>query len=790
MSEENNTYDANDIEQLEGLEAVRLRPGMYIGGIDAPALHHLVYEIVDNSVDEALVGHCNRIEVFILPDNSIKVKDNGRGIPVGINEKTGIPAAELVMTSLHAGGKFDSSNYKVSGGLNGVGASVVNALSDNLEMTIWREGQVFEQKYSRGKPLTGLDPVGKSENTGTQILFHPDETIFEDVTFSFDILSNRLREVAFLNRGLSISIWDERTGKEHHFKYDGGIVTFIEHLNKNKTPILPEPIYVEKEIDDVCVEVALQYNDTYNCQIYSFVNNINTVEGGTHDQGFRQALLKSINNYGIQNKLFKTAEDKVSQEDIREGLTAIISIKISGPQFESQKKIKLTNSNVRGLVDKVVHAKLVEFLEENPDLAKKILYKSADAQRARIAAKKARELTRRKGVLEMSSLPGKLADCQEKDPALSELYLVEGDSAGGSAKQGRDRKNQAILPLKGKILNVEKARFDKMLNSDEIRILITALGTGIGTEEFSIEKLRYHKIVIMTDADVDGSHILTLILTFFYRQMCEIIERGYLYIAQPPLYRVKKGKEESYIQNDEQLLEKIFSLSLKKYKLVSSTETTLNQLVHNIVALNKRVDLLSNNPKLRILYTLFLKHKMEIQSANISEIKESFDKIVAIENSENLTVSLNDSKDTIELIYNSSVYYLSEEILEMIDLEYYQKVCEALKDLSQYQKDGKFIIESENQDTIEFEFPKEIVDYLLDQGKKGTYIQRYKGLGEMNPEQLWETTMDPEKRQFLKVNIEDAVAADEVFTILMGDHVEPRRDFIVENALNVKNLDI
>ncbi|PCI30291.1 MAG: DNA topoisomerase (ATP-hydrolyzing) subunit B [SAR324 cluster bacterium] len=793
MTENTDTYEASDIEQLEGLEAVRLRPGMYIGGVDSPALHHLVFEIVDNSIDEAMVGYCDKIDVSILSDNSIKIVDNGRGIPVGIHEKTQIPACQLVMTSLHAGGKFDQSNYQYSGGLNGVGASVVNALSDFLEIQIKRDGKIHRQTFSKGDVTSELEVIGETSESGTMVLFHPDVTIFDEVNYSFDILSTRLRELAFLSPGLEINLVDERTDKVHNFKFEGGIVTFIEHLNKNKHCILPEPIFVSGETNGIKVEVCFQYNDSYNCQIHTFVNNINTVDGGTHEQGFRGALLKGINKAGLENKIFKVAEDKVSQDDVKEGLTAIVSIKMPGPQFESQKKIKLTNANVRGIVDKVLFEHFSNYLEENPQITRKIIEKSMDAQRARLAAKKARELTRRKSVLEMSSLPGKLADCQEKDPQKSEIFLVEGDSAGGSAKQGRDRHNQAILPLKGKILNVEKARFDKMLNSDEIRILITALGAGIGRDEFDVAKLRYHKIVIMTDADVDGSHILTLILTFFYRQMTEIIERGYLYIAQPPLYKLKKGKSETYLQNDRELMDKLFSFSIQKYKLVSEKEQNLQEFVQRVVLLNSKLENLTYNSNLRVVYDLLFKYKEPVEEVSLKSIYEKMLKIIEINPKEKLVVTLHEERDELELYYEERRFHLITSVLDTFDMPSYNRLLERFADFEELKIDNQFHLQENGEGEGErqsFNTATSLVKFLLTDGKKGTYLQRYKGLGEMNPEQLWETTMDPQERKLLQVSIDDAIEADEIFTILMGDQVDIRRKFIENNALKVKNLDI
>ena len=783
MTQPARNYEANNIEQLEGLEAVRLRPGMYIGGVDSAALHHLVFEIVDNSIDECMEGFCTHIEVDILLDNSIRVWDNGRGIPVGIHEKSGLPAATLVMTSLHAGGKFNSDNYKFSGGLNGVGASVVNALSDDLRMTIQREGKIFQQRFSKGKPITPLDVIGESTLNGTEIIFHADTTIFDEVKYNVDILTNRLRELAFLN-----PIYDERQDKRAQFKFEGGIVTFIEHINKAKQALFPEPIHCKGIIEGVDVEVCFQYNSTYNCQIYSFVNNINTIEGGTHDTGFRQALLRAINKYGTDNKVFKIAEDKITQDDVKEGLAAIIAVRISGPQFESQKKIKLTNQNVRGIVDKVVFDAFMTFMEENPQLAKRILEKSMEAQRARVAAKKARELTRRKSALEISGLPGKLADCQEKDPAHSEIYLVEGDSAGGSAKQGRDRHFQAILPLKGKILNVEKARFDKMLSSDEIRVMITALGAGIGKDDFDISKVRYHKIVIMTDADVDGSHILTLILTFFYRQMPEIIDRGYLYIAQPPLYKIKKGKAEAYIQNSGELTQKLLEFGMEKVSLKGVTD--LGTFANRVLDLQEQKELLTHNPKLKVLVNLLFQFGKPLEGNSMSLIYSALNEVLAINPQAGFQVNLQPEREEMDILFGDKRFPLNQEELNSLDLNVFNKLLERYKTLDAHKTGDVFVMVNEAGEERVFTNPNSLVEQLLADGRKGIYVQRYKGLGEMNPEQLWETTMDPKARKFLQVSVEDAVEADLVFTTLMGDQVDIRREFIENNALKAQNLDI
>lgn len=627
----NSDYDESNITVLQGLEAVRLRPGMYIGGVDSAALHHLVFEVVDNSVDEALAGFCTEIHVIINSDGSLSVEDNGRGIPVGIHEEEGIPAVELILTRLHAGGKFDNSNYKVSGGLNGVGASVVNALSGKMIAEIHREGFLWKQEYQQGITVTPLDQVEESKKNGTHITFWPDETIFDSVEFNFEILAHRLRELAFLNRGILISIRDNRTERFQEFKYEGGIAAFIKHINENKSVLHESPVYFYGKSDDVEIEVAFQYNDSYTERIYSFVNNINTVEGGTHLTGFKGALTRTLNSYMSANKIVNDSKENLSGEDVREGMAAVISARVMNPQFESQKKIKLTNVEIKGKVETLVSEYLGAYLEENPVVAKKIVSKGIDAQRARIAAKKARELTRRKNVLEFSTLPGKLADCQESDPALSELFLVEGDSAGGSAKQGRDRKNQAILPLKGKILNVEKARFDKMLSNEEIKTMITAMGTGIGIEEFDLEKIRYHKIIIMTDADVDGSHILTLILTFFYRQMPEIIENGYLYIAQPPLYRAKKGRSSFYVRDDNELTERLVRASSESLVLSTDNGKTLSgeelfQAALKIRLYKTHYDRLCFNPNLTLLVDLLLKHEIEIDLGGAEHILKCVDR--------------------------------------------------------------------------------------------------------------------------------------------------------------------
>ncbi len=790
----NGGYDESNITVLEGLEAVRLRPGMYIGGVDSAALHHLVFEIVDNSVDEALAGYCNEVRVSIGKDNSITVEDNGRGIPVGTHEDEGVSALELIMTRLHAGGKFDSSNYKVSGGLNGVGASVVNALSSRCIVEVERDGFKWQQNYQEGKPDGDLKQLNPSQNTGTRTIFWADTTIFDEIDFHFEILSQRLRELAFLNHGLKIILHDDRTDKTQEFHYEGGLATFIEHLNQNKTVLHEHPVSFQGESEGIEMEVAFQYNDTYNERIYSFVNNINTAEGGSHLTGFKGALTRTLNNYMVTNKISNDNDENLTGEDVREGMAAVISVRVIDPQFESQKKIKLTNVEVKGKVESLVNEHLNNFLEENPAVAKKIVAKSLDAQRARIAARKARELTRRKNVLEISSLPGNLADCQESDPALSELFLVEGDSAGGSAKQGRDRKNQAILPLKGKILNVEKARFDKMLSNDEIRTLITALGTGIGREDFDITKTRYHKIIVMTDADVDGSHILTLILTFFYRQMPEIIENGYLYIAQPPLYKIKKGREEHYLRDDKEMSETLIRMGSKKLKLNGTIrELVEDELFGTVMDIKKYRDLfdrMSSNLQLYRLIQLMVQHEVELEHAGAEHILEKLQPLV--QQIPEFFIERDTETGKIKILLKDEELEFSWNQLENLSLNDYVMLLQVHRNLIQILGDqGSWHLEEPDKDishTCKSWY--EVQEYVTNYGKNGIYLQRYKGLGEMNPDQLWETTLDPETRTLKQVTIEDLVESDGMFTVLMGDHVEPRRNFIEENALRVKNLDI
>ncbi len=788
-------YNESNITVLEGLEAVRLRPGMYIGGVDTAALHHLVFEIIDNSIDEALVGYCTEVHVIIGKDLSITVSDNGRGIPVGIHEEEGVPALELIMTRLHAGGKFDSSNYKVSGGLNGVGASVVNALSSKMQVEVDRDGFKWKQEYRQGKPFTGLEQARASSDTGTRTQFWPDKTIFDHVDFSYETLAQRLRVLAYLNHGILITLHDQRIDKRKEFRYEGGLTAFIQHLNHNKTVLHEKPVFFSADSEGVDIEVALQYNDTYNERIYSFVNNIHTTEGGSHLTGFKGALTRTLNNYMTSNKISNDLNENLSGEDVREGLAAVISVRMRDPQFESQKKIKLTNIEIKGKIEGLVGQHLANFLEENPQVAKKIVAKALDAQRARVAAKKARELTRRKNVLEISSLPGKLADCQETDPAYSELFLVEGDSAGGSAKQGRDRKNQAILPLKGKILNVEKARFDKMLSNDEIKTIITALGTGIGQEDFDIARTRYHKIIIMTDADVDGSHILTLILTFFYRQMPEIIEKGYLYIAQPPLYKVKKGKEEHYLRDEKEMSAILVRLGSAKLKLNGSvrelTGKELGETVLGIKRYRDRFERLSTNLQLHILIKLMVERGIELELAGAEQVLEKLRELAVEEPVFSVDADYDHPSGKVSIDTPEGELAVTFNQLENLSAYDYSQLVQEHRRLREQLGEGGWEIEETGKEvrhTCRSWY--EIQDFVTDFGKNGIYVQRYKGLGEMNPDQLWETTLDPETRTLKQVTVDDLVESDGMFTVLMGDHVEPRRNFIEENALRVKNLDI
>ena len=797
-------YNADNIKVLEGLEAVRKRPGMYIGDTSERGLHHLVYEVVDNSIDEALAGHCDSIAVTIHIDNSVTVVDNGRGIPVDLHP-TGVSAAEVVLTKLHAGGKFDKASYKVSGGLHGVGISVVNALSETLEVEIKRDGKVYQQSYKRGDPQEPLKEVGKSKERGTRVTFKPDSTIFETSDFSYDILSQRLRELAFLNRGVKITLEDERTQKNHEFFYKGGLLSFVEHLNRAKSAIHPKVIYFEGEKDGVGIEIAMQWNDGYAENVFAFANNINTIEGGTHLIGFRSALTRSVNNYALNGGLLKKDDENLQGDDVREGLTAVISVKVPEPQFEGQTKTKLGNSEVKGIVEALVNEKLGSYLSEHPTEAKKIIMKGVEAARVREATRKAKDLARRKGALDSGSLPGKLADCQERDPALSEIYLVEGDSAGGSAKQGRDRRNQAILPLKGKILNVEKARFDKMLSSQEIRLMIMALGTGV-KEDYDEAKLRYHSIIIMTDADVDGSHIRTLLLTFFYRQMPQLVENGHLFIAQPPLYKIKKGKQERYLKDEPMLEDHLIELGTESIRLRASQNGNglvgqpLQGYIKKIARWEKLMILIGKKKKNRTVVEALLledgfgEETLKDQNAlqSIEARLASYVSLIAPEQSP-LSCQLEEDAEhncfklVVSTRANGTGYQTTID-REFLTSPEYREIKKLFTDLSAIGLPPYTVEDGDNKTPLKS--LTEILKFVMEGGKKGQYIQRYKGLGEMNPEQLWETTMNPETRVLLQVRIEDAVEADEIFSTLMGDEVEPRRKFIEEHALTVKYLDI
>lgn len=789
-------YTAESIKVLKGLEAVRKRPAMYIGSTGPDGLHHLVYEVVDNSIDEALGGFCTKIDVKIHVDCSVTVIDDGRGIPVGMHKKEKKHAAEVVMTTLHSGGKFDAKSYQVSGGLHGVGVSVVNALAERLDLEIKRDGGVYTQSYERGKPVTKLKKIGKTKKTGTKVTFSPDGDVFESKEFNFEILSQRLRELSFLNKGLKISIVDERTDKMHEFQYKGGIKEFVQYLNQNKTALNPKPIYFESTKDGVVVEMALQYNTSYSENIFSFVNNINTTEGGTHLIGFKTALTRSINNYANANNLIKDLKQNLTGDDTREGLCTVLSLKVKNPQFEGQTKTKLGNSEVKGIVESVVNEELSIFFEENPTSSKKIILKILDAARAREAARNARELARRKGVLESSSLPGKLADCQERDPAESEVFLVEGDSAGGSAKQARDRRNQAILPLKGKILNVEKARFDKILQSEEIATIVSALGTGVEQSDFNLEKLRYHKIIIMTDADIDGSHIRTLILTFFYRQMPKLIEHGHIYIAQPPLYKISKGKSFQYLRDersfDEFIIKKIsedFQIKLSRKKEPLRGEK-FRKFLKKIIAKKKYAQILERKNYPFFLIDILLKE--EVADVEFLRQQKNMKKIQGLLTEKGIVsvLSKDEEHGIFELSVNFQVNGMSASCrvnMDMVTSVEYRSLFEIYKETESLKPPFLVLSDSEK---VKIENEAKLLEYLFQKGKKGIVIQRYKGLGEMTPNQLWETTMDPEIRYMNQVSIQDAVEADKIFTILMGDEVGPRRNFIESNALEAQNLDV
>ncbi len=789
------SYDATSIKVLGDLEAVRKRPAMYIGSTGQTGLHHLVWEVVDNSVDEALAGYCDRVDVTVHSDNSVTVVDNGRGIPVDLHKEEGKSAAEVVMTMLHAGGKFDTKSYRVSGGLHGVGVSVVNALSEWLDLEIWRDGYTWEQSYELGKALAPLKRAGKTERCGTKVTFLPDAKIFPSIEFNYDTLAQRLRELSFLNKGLTIRLKDERSSKQADFHYTGGISEFVKHLNKNKTVLHSQPIYAEAEREGVHMEFAVQCNDGYAETMFCFANNINTVDGGTHLSGFRAALTRAINQFGQNQGLFKNVEENLQGEDVREGLVAVISVKLPQPQFEGQTKGKL-NSDIQSTVASFVYEKLMQSFEDNPTVGRRVVLKAVEASRAREAARKARELTRRKGALDSGGLPGKLADCQERDPERCELFLVEGDSAGGSAKMGRDRRYQAILPLRGKILNVEKARFDKMLSHEEIRALITALGTGIGKDDFDLSKLRYGKVIIMTDADVDGSHIRTLLLTFFYRQMPQLVEHGHVFIAQPPLYLIKKGRSAKYIHDEKEFRREVLRRATEDHVVEvgdgkKRAKLEGGELTNFLMALGEYHELFEKLEK-RLGDPRPLEALLRAGLAKKAELEE---KVKLEQVAQELKAA--DFKTALKLDEEHNLYRLTlssanlpERVLdwELVSSADYRRLLELHRRVEPH--DRPPFLMSANGDPISLADRKQLLEHVMAAGKKSFTVQRFKGLGEMNPTQLWETTMDAEQRTLLQVQIEDKVEADSIFTVLMGDVVEPRRQFIEENALDVKHLDI